>query len=412
MEIITTAPQSEFVLHEDKYPLFVGGFGAGKTEALMYRAMLLKDKHPNNDFAWYAPTYDLIRMIAFPRWEALLLEAGVRYKLIKSPVNELQIDGCGKIIFRSMDNPQRIIGYQVAHSFFDELDTLKKDDAAYVWRQALARNRQALPNKEKNTMAVATTPEGFRFCYDAWERNPKKGYSLVRAPTSSNPHIPEDYIESLRDIYPENLLEAYLEGKFVNLTFGAVYRNFDRVKCGSTETIKPNDQLLIGQDFNVGNMASVIFVRRENGFHAVGELMGLLDTPETIRVIQERYGQHKIVMYPDASGKARKSVGASTSDIALLKQAGFTVRAKNKNPMVKDRVLSVNKALEDGKLWINVSKCPETARCVEQQTYDKNGEPDKTMDLDHPSDALGYPISFEMPIRKPLARSVPMIGGY
>ena len=202
MQIRPTSPQSDFLFSDAAYPLFVGGFGAGKTEALMFRAMVLKDKYPDNDFAWYAPTYDLIRLIAFPRWEEILSNAGVRFKIVKNPINELHIDGCGKIIFRSMDSPSRIVGYQVAHSFFDELDTLKKDDAAYVWRQALARNRQKLPDNSVNTMSVATTPEGFRFCYEAWERDPKQGYELFRAPTATNPHIPEGYIDSLKDIYP------------------------------------------------------------------------------------------------------------------------------------------------------------------------------------------------------------------
>jgi hypothetical protein len=49
---------------------------------------------------------------------------------------------------------------------------------------------------------------------------PKKGYEIIQAPTASNPHLPDGYIDSLKDIYPSQLLDAYLEGKFVNLTSG------------------------------------------------------------------------------------------------------------------------------------------------------------------------------------------------
>ena len=55
--------------------------------------------------------------------------------------NVITNEGYGQIIFRSMDAPQRIVGYQVADSFVDELDTMKLDDAAYAWRQIVARCR-------------------------------------------------------------------------------------------------------------------------------------------------------------------------------------------------------------------------------------------------------------------------------
>jgi hypothetical protein len=109
-------------------------------------------------------------------------------------------------------------------------------------------------------------------------------------------------------------------------------------------------------------------------------------------------------MYPDASGKNRKSSNASESDIALLEQAGFDVRVNASNPAVKDRVLSMNKALECGKVWINDAKCVNTARGLEQQAYDKNGEPDKTGGVDHQNDASTYPIVYEMPVVKPVAQ--------
>ena len=47
-----------------------------------------------------------------------------------------------------------------------------------------------------------------------------------------------------------------------------------------------------------------------------------------------------------------------------------------------------------------------TARCLEQQAYDDNGEPDKKSGHDHQNDATGYPIAYEMPIRKPVSNIV------
>jgi len=226
---------------------------------------------------------------------------------------------------------------------------------------------------------------------------------MVQASTYENESfLPEDYIPSLIETYPQELISAYLNGQFVNLTSGTIYKSFDRITCNSAETIQGAEPLYIGQDFNVGAMASVIHVKRGDEFHAVGELFGLLDTPHLIEILKEKYPDNKIFIYPDSSGKNRKSNNASESDISLLKQAGFSVRVKDINPFVRDRVLAMNKALEHGKLRVNTALCPEYTECLEQQAYDKNGEPDKNAGFDHMNDAGGYLIAYEMPVIKPL----------
>lgn len=400
MEINPTVPQDRFIFSEAKYPAFVGGFGSGKTEALIIRALLSKINNPESDRAFYEPTYDLIRMIAWPRFEEMLSNLGIPYQLVKHPHNVLNIEGCGRIIFRSMDTPSRIIGYEVGDSDVDELDTLKRNDAADVWRRILSRNRQKKAGSEINTAAVATTPEGFRFVYETWEAKDLPGYELIRAPTSSNPHLPEGYIQSLRDIYPAHLLDAYLEGLFVNLTTGTIYIGFDRKKCNTSETQKDNEPLHIGMDFNVGNMSAVVHVKREGKPIAVDEITKAYDTPDICSVIKSRYPGHSISVYPDSSGGSRKSNDAGTTDLKVLRDAGFSVYAPSKNPPVRNRINAMNAAFGSGYL-VNVDRCPVYSRCLEQQAYNANGEPDKTQGLDHLPDGGGYFIHHEYPIIKP-----------
>jgi len=401
-DIRPTLPQHQYIQTKAKFPAFVAGFGAGKTEAAILRCIFGLLRNPNTNRGFYEPTYDLIRMIAWPRFEAILQEIGLSYRLVKSPDNKIVIDGYGTIFFRSMDNANRIIGYEHADADIDELDTLKKDDAAYVWRQILSRNRQHKPSGEPNTIGVTTTPEGFKFVYETWKQNPKDGYEIIQAPTASNPHLPSDYIDSLKAIYPNNLLDAYLEGKFVNLQSGTVYNSYDRTACNSTETIRDGEPLFIGCDFNVTRQAASIYVQRDGGktWHCVHELTNMYDTPEMINILKSQFGDHQIYIYPDASGGARKTVNASVSDIALLESAGFHVRAKKSNPIVRDRIMAMNSALESGRVRINAKLCPNVAQCLEQQVY-RNGEPDKTSGVDHQNDATTYPIAYEMPIVKP-----------
>jgi hypothetical protein len=205
----------------------------------------------------------------------------------------------------------------------------------------------------------------------------------------------------LRETYPSNLLSAYLDGEFVNLTAGSVYAEFDRALNASSETVQAGETLHIGMDFNVVKGAAVVHVLRGDDPHAVDEYTGVFDTPSMIELIKRDYGKHQIMIYPDASGKSRKSQNASESDIALLKAAGFRVCVNPANPAVKDRVLSANAMIHKGgkrRYRVNPQTCPHLVESLEKQAYDKNGEPDKSAGFDHIIDAATYMLAYRYPL--------------
>lgn len=395
-----TDAQRAFVTSREPFPAFVGGFGSGKTAAAIARAMALKVMCREQSIAYYLPTYPLIQDIAFERFPELCERRGWAFKLNRQDA-VMEFPGAGRIVFRNMEQPDRIVGYEVAHSLVDEIDTMATDKARNAWNKIIARNRQkcGMPN----TVGVATTPEGFKFVWERWQKNPAPGYVLFRAKTEENAaNLPADYIENLRKSYPPNLLLAYLEGEFCNLTAGSVYAEFDRQLNACADTIQTSEPLHIGMDFNVGRMSAVVFVLRDGLPRAVDELTNLLDTPATIAAIKSRYEGHAIFVYPDASGGGRRSNNASESDIALLRAARFSVFAPSSNPPVKDRVLAMNQMIHSEgvrKLLVNVDRCPAFVEALEKQAYDKNGEPDKTSGMDHLNDAAGYMIHYRFPVR-------------
>jgi hypothetical protein len=403
-----TEPQERFLLSTAKHPAFVAGFGAGKSEVMSCSALGDAAHSATALIGLYAPTYDLVRLITAPRICAKLDQQGIPHRWNKSDnVIYTSWPRFGDFLLRTMDNPERIVGYETYRAHVDELDTLKTEAARKAWNQIIARNRQKPEGIKRpfNRVSAYTTPEGFRFVYERWALNPTDGYEYIQAATHSNPMLPIDYVSNLRASYPEQLIDAYIEGQFVNLTSGTVYNSYQRDTNRSREKLKPGEPIKLGMDFNVGNMAACAFVLRENDWHCVDELKGGVDTPSMILTMGERYKGHSVTIYPDASGKNTSSKGASLSDIGLLRGAGYAIRAKPSNPRVKDRVLAVNMGFQKGRVFVNPDTCPETARCLEQQPYNKQGEPDKATGLDHQNDAFGYPLAYEMPVVKPTMTS-------
>jgi hypothetical protein len=404
--MILSAPQNIFLNGlNSKYRAFVGGFGSGKTFVGCLDLLLFFAQHPGTRQGYFGPSYPSIRDVFYPTFEeaAHMLSFTVDIKESNKEVH-LYRSGFyyGTVICRSMDRPGAIIGFKISRALVDEIDTLPKNKAEQAWNKIVARLRLSIPGVE-NGIGVTTTPEGFVFVYERFAREPTKSYSMVQASTYENQgNLPSDYIDSLLETYPAALVDAYVGGLFVNLTHGSVYRSFDRHENNSTVKVEPGDLLHIGMDFNRGKMAGCVFVERPDGYHCSAEIVKGLDTPWMINHIKDRWPDHKAIIYPDASGNATSSKSASLSDIGLLRAAGFDIAAKNTNPRIKDRVNSVNKGFETKEVHVNTKEAPETTRCLEQQPYDNNGEPDKTLDMDHPTDAFGYFVNYIKPIVKPV----------
>ncbi|MBF0675579.1 terminase family protein [Pseudomonas sp.] len=406
-----TEPQARFFQLPDKYPAFVGGFGTGKTETLANCAIRDALDSSSALIALYEPTYDLVRLILAPRMEDKLTDLGIRYKYNKQENIIYTSSGqCGDFVLRTLENPARIIGYESYRAHVDEIDTLKKAQAKLAWQKIIARNRQRPEGVANpfNRVSAYTTPEGYQFVYDTWGRNPKPGYAMVQAATYTNPFLPDDYVQTLRDSYPAALIDAYIEGRFTNLTTGSVYPDFSRKLNHSDETLRAGEPVLIGMDFNRLHMSAVIYVMRDGWPVAVDEITDGRDTPQMVELFLERYKRkgHAVTIFPDASGQNSSSKNASESDLSIIKQAGLSVRVNSTNPAIADRVNAVNALILNGegerRLRVNTHRCPHLTDGLEQQAYDKNGMPDKSSGIDHVLDAAGYPIANMFPIIKPV----------
>lgn len=345
------------------------------------------------------PTHDMLRNIFIPEMINALEEWGIKYKLNKAiSTFLLYIDGIEtKIICMSMENYERLVGINASWAVMDEVDTSKSDIAEKAYNKILGRIRTG----NVRQLCIFSTPEGFSFCWKCFVKDINKGSKrLIKARTLDNKYLPQDFIDTLKSQYPDNLLQAYLNGEFVNLNSGTIYSYFNRETHHSDEDYKKGETIYVSQDFNYLGCISIVYVKR-NGFDvAIDEIISN-DTKSIIANIKNRYPESHICIYPDASGNAHKT-SSSTTDIQMLRQAGFTVYVNNSNPSVRDRINITNNLFDKQKVKVNINKCPKFTEALEQHSYDeKTGEPCKYSGgatVDDFTDGGTYYLAYEYPM--------------
>lgn len=410
--LMLNKPQFEFIKSHNKFMAFVGGYRSGKTFVGCVRMCINALEFPGIPQGYFAPTYPQITDIFYDTMPGVAEAFGLFADIVASNKRVYLRDNKGRclstIVCKSMEHPHRIVGFNIAHALVDEIDCMPIKKADSAWKKIIARMSTVWPGRDQNTIDVTTTPEGFNWVYRkfvkelAADPSQREFYGIVHASTRQNAkNLPKDYIPSLRKTYPANLVDAYIDGLFVNLTSGSVYPNFNRFTCHTNETIRPGEQLHVGMDFNINRMAATVHVIRNGLPLLLEEATSLFDTPEMIVELKRRFPGHSITIYPDATGKNRKSVSGSESDHSLLRAAGFMLMVNLSNPAVRDRVLAVNAMFLNGegqrRYLVNTDNCPVTTQVLEQQAYAENGEPNKDGTED-PIDALGYFIVQRFPI--------------
>ena len=186
----------------------VCGFGAGKTYGLICKSLHMAALNVGHVSALFEPIAPMLRDILQRTMDDLLEKWEIPYDFRVSPLPEYRIhfkEGSHTILLRTMETANRIRGQNLCAVGFDEADTASKSVATQAMRMALARLRSG----NVQQFYAATTPEGFGWAYETFEKNASDDTALIRAKTSDNPYLPEGFIESLLENYPEQLIKAY-----------------------------------------------------------------------------------------------------------------------------------------------------------------------------------------------------------
>ncbi|MBI1356549.1 MAG: hypothetical protein GC160_19580 [Acidobacteria bacterium] len=391
--------QNDFHALTNRFKGFSGGVGSGKSLVLCHEAVYLAFENPGTTGLIGAPTYGMLRDATMAMFLDICASRGMPMELNQSRMTIRFPEKDSTVIFRSMENPERLRGSNLAWFGVDELSYCREE----AWTRLEARLRD--PKATRLCGFGVWTPKGFDWLHRRFRESPVEGYGLVEAEPFENRFLPSDYYERLKVSYDPRFYEQEVLGKYLNTQVGRVYHAFDRRQNVEPCSLEHQETLLWSLDFNVNPMCSVIGVRRGDVIHIVDEIVQhTSSTPEVCEELVARYGRRRgaVRIYGDASGRQRHSASAYSDHQVIRKffaeERGLKAKliAARSNPPVRDRVNLVNSRLEaaDGRRRLLIDpKCKELIKDLEQVSYkpdrgviDKDRDPERT----HLSDALGY----------------------
>ena len=209
IDALPTPKQREFLEAEERFRLFTGGVGSGKTFAGALQTFAMP---AGSRGMVVAPTYPMLKDASLKTWREM--GDAVTVELNQSEMRATLVNGT-EILFRSADKPDRLRGANLGWVWIDEGAYCKRE----TWDVLLGRIRL-----QPGRVWVTTTPRGQNWLYDVFgPENRTPEHKLVRAATTENPHLPQHYINALRERYTSEQALQEMEGEFIDVS-GAIFR--------------------------------------------------------------------------------------------------------------------------------------------------------------------------------------------
>ena len=333
----------------------------------------------------------------------------LKYKLLdmnwvrKTNESDLSIElvNGSKIHLRGADNYDSLRGVGLDFVVFDEFAMI--DEKA--WTEVI---RPTLSDTGGSALFISTPMGQGNWAYDLYQKHledPEHWASWQFTSVSGGRIPPEEIAQAQRDLDERTFRQEYL-ATFETYS-GRIYYAFDRAK--NVIDAEPTEQdlaaIYIGMDFNVDPMSAIIAIRNRDDLCIIDEIrMYSSNTQETVEEISSRYPKSKKFVYPDPAARQRKTSAGGITDLTILQNAGFVVKAPNTHTAVRDRINAVNSRLCDslGQRHLFVTKnCKYTIESLERQVYKPNtSQPDKDGGYDHMNDALGYLVDYLFPVKR------------
>ena len=392
--------QRRFHQSTARFKGFSGPIGSGKSQALCHEAIRLSYENPGRQGLIGAPTFPMLRDATQRTVFELLEENHLPFDFNKAENCVTMRDTGSRIVFRSVDDFERLRGTNLAWFGVDELTYCPEQ----AWLRLEGRLRD--PKARKLCGFAVWTPKGFDWVYDRFLANPIEGYETVLARPMENRHLLEqipDFYERLKHSYDSRFFEQEVLGQYLSISAGQAYYNFDRASTVRRCQIDPARPIFWALDFNVDPMSSIVAQVYGDSVNVIDEIsLSRATTWDACEEFLRRYPNcHGLTVYGDASGNSMKTTGprdgeAISKFFRMRNIERVRVELPPQNPAVRERVVLMNTKLLDAagdrKLFVDPI-CSELIKDLEQvcllegtMIIDKGKDSKRT----HMSDALGY----------------------
>jgi PBSX family phage terminase large subunit len=377
--------------------LVIAPIRSGKSYTILHEALVSAWNSGNpHPVLVTAPTYGMLKSILEAPMVALAQELGL-YRANNYSDHELTLKNGGKVVFRSLDVPDRVRGLTISEAFCDEVAMCSRYSVDVVRGRLLSTGGR---------LTLITTPMGTSnwiyedfFADGAEDANTE----IVHFDIFNNPTVTEDAVENLKTHYDPLLFRQEILGEWVNLLEHQVYHSFSRENVKDTVALPPlGYRVFVGVDYNLDKNPALLMWKDKTGKVIVyDEIWGSRTVADLGKRILERYGE-QVIICDDASGQAR-SQGDGRTNRQMLQQLGLgNIVATRRNPPRLERYANVNAYLENarGERMLEISsKCRHLIKDLERLAYRKGSDQpdDRSGELGHASDALGYALSYIAP---------------
>jgi len=429
-EIVLHEGQSEiitdlFIEEETRYAVVNASRGFGKSYLAACAAVLavqelmeLDEEVPNKNVAIIAPTYAQAVDIYYP---LLAYQLGMEDHALKSSrvAGTFWFPKNVQLKIWSYEASERMRGTGQYFVVADEVCSWKgagtslKESWESVIQPCIA-TRWSKQNADKfgakpGRALIISTPLGYNYFYEMYNRQDAdsqwKSYTYT---CTESPYLDAEEIDRVKlTLDPLKFAREYT-ASFED-SGNTVFYTFNRKEHIDKDLpyFETGEDVHVAIDFNVGIMASVVFALRGNQVHILDEMQGHPDTETLARSLVEKYKGHRIISYPDPSGKARKSSAAvGRTDFSILQAEGIQTRAHSKAPPIIDSVAAINKKFKNANGDIDMyihPRCSNTIKSIERTAWVESNPDTATIckkeGVEHWTDGLRYAVEYLFPVR-------------
>ena len=406
-----TIPQAAVANDKSRFRVLVAGRRFGKS-FLCIRELAKYARYPDRRVMYIAPSIRMARQIV---WEDLKGKLQSLNWIESENENDLSIKlKNGSIIsLRGAENGDSLRGLGLDFAIFDEVADINKE----VWTHIV---RPSLADKQGHALFCGTPKGKSNYLYDLYSNAKfEKDWNGWSYTTIQGGQVTAKELELAKQELDPKVFRQEFEASFESFE-GVIYHNWNRDKHLKRYEFPIPSIIHVGIDFNTSPMSAIIMVGHGRGLYAVEEIVLYnSNTHQMCQEIKNRYPHSRVIVYPDPAGKQRKTSAMGMTDISILQNEGFVVKARRHSIPVRDRINAVNSLLLNTKNEVRLfvdPKCKMLIKAMEKMSFKEGTNiPDLNNDYNHISDAIGYAIEYQYPVARdnkqkaqPIRWSVPM----